>query len=60
MNVDLLTTLNNSLTNLASLGVGKQLLTNPTIQTKKDEEESSKWDDQIQRELDSLFSHSSF
>lgn len=60
MNVDLLSTLNNSLTNLTSLGVGKQLATNPTIQTKKDEEENSKWDAQIQRELDALFSHSNF
>ena len=60
MNVDLLTTLNNSFTNLTSLGVGKKLVTNPTIETKKDEEESCKWDEQIQRELDALFSHACF
>ena len=61
MKVDLLETLNNTLTNLSSFGVSPLLVTNnPTIQTKKDDEESSKWDAQIQRELDALFSCSSF
>lgn len=60
MKVDLLQTLNNSLANISPLGVEPLLATSPTIQTRKDEEESSKWDEQIQRELDSLFSHACF
>ena len=62
MNVDLLTTLNNSLPSFSPLGVGTLLATQKptTIQTKQDEEENSKWDAQIQRELDALFSHSCF
>jgi hypothetical protein len=60
MKVDLLENLNNTLANLSPLGVGNLLATNPTIQTKKEDEESSKWDEQIQKELDSLFSCSRF
>lgn len=62
MNVDLLSALNNSLPSLSPLGVGTLLATQQptTIQINKDEEESSKWDAQIQRELDALFSHSCF